>query len=373
MHPGRSTSSTRSAGRGGGRAARRARPAPTDEQAERCLALAAIRAADTSLRRAGPRAGRRATTLLDEGLAELAAVVEGCAAPSATGSPSRPTCGSPAASTTTPAPSSRSSMTGYERLGSVCSRRPVRRARRATAGRPYPGVGHLASASPGRWCPLLGRRRCSRASRDGAEPACSSPWSTRSPGPPATRSPTALRARGIATEVAPARAEVRQADPVRRAPRHPVRLVPRRRRPAEVKDIRTGDQVPPTPATWTPPGRRTCARRVGPLRRTDRGAAPVIRTHDAGTPARRARRPDRHAGRLGGPPPRPRRRRLPRPARRPAASSRSSSATRTSPTRCAASSACKVTGEVAPAPRGQREPRAADRRRSRSSPPTSRC
>ena len=48
--------------------------------------------------------------LLETGLAELAAVVEGCAAVAPpTRSPSRPTCASRAASTTTPAPSSRSS------------------------------------------------------------------------------------------------------------------------------------------------------------------------------------------------------------------------------------------------------------------------
>jgi hypothetical protein len=47
--------------------------------------------------------------LLDQGLDELAAVVEGCAPVAGDRSRSRPTCASRAGSTTTPAPSSRSS------------------------------------------------------------------------------------------------------------------------------------------------------------------------------------------------------------------------------------------------------------------------
>ena len=51
-------------------------------------------------------------------------------------------------------------------------------------------------------------------------------------------------------------AEVRPADPIRRTARHPVRVVPVLRRADsadEVKDIRSGDQVPADPATWQPP------------------------------------------------------------------------------------------------------------------------
>ena len=74
----------------------------------------------------------------------------------------------------------------------------------------------------------------------------------------ATRSPHALRARGIACEVAPSAAEVRQADPVRRAPRHPVRLVPRRRRRRRRGQghPHAATRSPADPATWAPPDRR---------------------------------------------------------------------------------------------------------------------
>ena len=46
--------------------------------------------------------------------------------------------------------------------------------------------------------------------------------------------------------------EVRQADPLRRAPRHPVRLVSRHA-DMTVKDIRSGDQVDADPDEWNPP------------------------------------------------------------------------------------------------------------------------
>ena len=52
----------------------------------------------------------------------------------------------------------------------------------------------------------------------------------------------------------PVGGEVRQADPPRRSARHPVRLVRRRRRRArQVKDIRSGEQSPADPETWSPP------------------------------------------------------------------------------------------------------------------------
>ena len=93
-----------------------------------------------------------------------------------------------------------------------------------------------------------------------------------------------LRRRGIPTEVAAEPAEVRQADPVRRAARHPVRLVPPTATAAtathEVKDIRSGDQVAADPDAWTPPADDLHQTIVSTHRQ---GAAPVIRTHDAGT------------------------------------------------------------------------------------------
>ena len=65
----------------------------------------------------------------------------------------------------------------------------------------------------------------------------------------------ALRARGIATEVAPSAAKFGRQ--IRHADRRGIPYVwfPRRRRqPAhQVKDIRSGDQVDADPARWEPP------------------------------------------------------------------------------------------------------------------------
>ena len=173
-------------------------------------------------------------------------------------------------------------MDGFESLGSICSRRPLRRPRqrraddatRASASR---------SASPGCSC------RCSAAALlTAARPVPSAVLvaladeEARAAGDAVAQR---LRARGIPTEVAAAAAEVRQADPVRRAARHPVRLVPgRRRRPDQVKDIRSGDQVDADPTTWNPP-----AEDLRP--QVDRSTSSndhkeqeqVIRTHDAGS------------------------------------------------------------------------------------------
>ena len=69
-------------------------------------------------------------------------------------SPSSPTCASPAASTTTPAPSTRPGWPGFEHLGSICS--GGRYDALASDGRTtYPGRRASRSGSPGR------SRRCS--------------------------------------------------------------------------------------------------------------------------------------------------------------------------------------------------------------------
>ena len=118
-------------------------------------------------------------------------------------------------------------MAGYEHLSSIGWRRPLRRPRQR---RPHDVprrrhlVRRLAHCSCRCWPTGCSRRagRCpsavlvaladeeSRAASDAVADA--------------------LRARGIPCEVAASAAEVRQADPLRRAARHPVRLVHRRRR-----------------------------------------------------------------------------------------------------------------------------------------------
>ena len=94
-------------------AARRGRARPT-EQAASCLALAAIRSTDLVLRRAGARPRRRAPASSTRASTRSPRVMRdrrwstrpGC---------SSPTCGSPAAWTTTPAPSTRPSSSGTSR------------------------------------------------------------------------------------------------------------------------------------------------------------------------------------------------------------------------------------------------------------------
>ena len=165
-----------------------------------------------------------------------------------------------------------------------------------------------------------------------------------------------LRGRGVPPRWPPP-AEVRQADPVRRAPWHPLRVVPGHRRPARPGQGhpqrrpargRSGD-VDPARAT-------TCDPQISDTRGNRQGATPVIRTHDAGTPARRARRPDRHPRRVGRAPPRPRRRGVHRPARGVSGVVQVVIRDEAVAYQLRAEYCLKVTGEVRRAPRATRTP-----------------
>ena len=159
---------------------------------------------------------------------------------------SSPTCGSPAASTTTPAPSTRRSSSVTSRGARSAPAAATTRSP-ATAGTPTPASASR-SASPASsacssavaWSPRPARR----------PPPCSSRSTTTRRARRAVAIATALRRRGIAVRGRSLGREVRQADPLRRAAGHTVRLVPRRaeaRRGDEVKDIRSGEQVPAGP------------------------------------------------------------------------------------------------------------------------------
>ena len=193
---------------------------------------------------------------------------------------SSPTCGSPAASTTTPAPSTRPSSSGTSRYGSICS--GGRYDALASDGRTtYPGVGISIGVS--RLLGLLVGRGPVRPAAP-RRPACS--W----PSPPRTTARQGSRGRRGAAPPrhpvrgGPGRGEVRQADPVRRAARHPVRLVPGRggeRRPGQ------GHPLAATRSTPTrPPGSRrrtTCDRTSSPRRRPGRrGPRPSRRLRPPG-------------------------------------------------------------------------------------------
>ena len=229
---------------------------------------------------------------------------------------------------------------------------------RATAGRPTPASASR-SASAGclgaargrglrRRQPLgadLRARRGAPTRSRGARPRTSPPRCARAASPPRwPRRPTSSASRSATPTGAGSRSCGSR----------------RRRRGDAVKDIRSGDQVPRRSRRPGSRPARTCTPVVRLTARPRR--ALVIRTHEAGKPARRARRADRHAGRLGGPPARPRRRGLPRPARRVAASCRWSSATAEVAHALRNEFCVAVTGEVARAPGGQREPRPAHRR-----------
>ena len=245
-----STSSTRS-GRTRSPSCWRPRPARTRRQAKACLALAAIQRAGRLVRRPGARARRRAPAAR-RGAGRARPGGRGGAASTRPGCWS-PTCGSRAGSTTTPAPSTRPSCSGT---------RTSARSAPAGATTPWPATAPTAtrasasrSGSPG-WCPRLVSAAWSGATRGRAHLRAGRLPSDEERRSVCDRIAAALRRRGIPVEVAPSAAQVRQADPARRPARHPVRLVPAGSTAEgghEVRDIRSGEQVPADPATWQPP------------------------------------------------------------------------------------------------------------------------
>ena len=349
------------------RAAARRRRADRRQRPSSAWRWPQIRTADTSFVDAGPGAGRRATRCWTRDSTSSPPVVEAALRARRPGR-SSPTCRSPAGSTTTPAPSTRPSSSG--------TRTSARSAPAAgttpwppTGARRYPGVGISLGRDP------AGVGCCSAAAwcgqPVGADLRAGRRRPTRPAGPTSRRgSRHALRARGIAAEVAPEAdkfgKQIRHAD--RRG--HPVRLVPRHRR-ASVKDIRCGEQVAADPASWTPPAAdlHPQVARTDPTTPRSNSSDPHPRRRH---PARRARRPDRHPGRLGGPPPRPRRRGLPRPARRLAAWSRWSCVTPEVAHPLRDEYCLRVVGEVSPGRRATRT-RTCPPARSRSSRRRSTC
>lgn len=224
----------------------------TPEQAQRCLELATIRVPDTSFVER-VRALGVVDDLLEEGLAELAAVVEGCAA------------GAPA--TVSVEANLRIArgldyytgtvveifMEGYERLKSVGG--GGRYDALATDGRTtYPGVGVSFGVSRS-LLPLLadgvlaGSRPVPSAVLVAVNDEDSRPGSD--------RVAASLRARGVPCEVAASAAKFGKQ--IRAAERRGIPYVWFLRTTDDgdlvhqVKDIRSGDQVDADPASWTPP------------------------------------------------------------------------------------------------------------------------
>jgi len=215
----------------------------TEAQAKACLALAEISAPDGSFVDAVAALGV-SDPLLDEGLAELVRVVEAAAAhsPGLVVADLRIARGLDYYTGTV----YETQLQGYERFGSICS--GGRYDNLASSGTDrFPGVG--ISIGVTRLLGLLFGAGALTASRpvptcvlvalpdEESRPACD-------------RIAAELRRRGIATEVAPAAAKYGRQ----------IRFAERRGIPyvwfpdgGEVKDIRSGEQVPASPSTWTPP------------------------------------------------------------------------------------------------------------------------
>jgi histidyl-tRNA synthetase len=220
----------------------------TPEQAARCLELATIRVPDTSF--VDKVRGLGVTDdLLDEGLAELAAVVEGCAAGRhdsvAVEANLRIARGLDYYTGTVV----EIFMSGYERLKSVGG--GGRYDALASDGRTtYPGVGVSFGVSRS-LVPLVadGVLAGSRAVPSAVLVAVNDEESR----PASDAVATALRARGISCEVAPTAAKFGKQ--IRHADRRGIPYVwfTAADGAHEVKDIRSGNQVAADPTTWEPP------------------------------------------------------------------------------------------------------------------------
>ena len=219
------------------------------EQADQCLALAAISTPDTSFVEQVQRLGVR-HELLEEGLGELAAVVEGCA-PLATDrvrvvADLRIARGLDYYTGTV----FETRLEGYESLGSICS--GGRYDALASDGRTtYPGVGISLGVSRV-LVPLLSR---GVVVADRSVPSAVLVAVVDEAGRATSEElATVLRGRGIACEVAPAASKYGRQ--IRHAERRgiPFVLFPGADGAApQVKDIRSGDQVEVDLAAWTPP------------------------------------------------------------------------------------------------------------------------
>ncbi len=217
----------------------------TDDGAAACLAMAGIRSADTSFVEQ-VRALGVTHPLLDEGLAELAAVVGAAAQqmPGAVVADLKIARGLDYYTATV----YETALVGHEDFGSICS--GGRYDALASDGRTtYPGVGISLGVS--RLMAALLGRDLARASRS-VPTAVLVAVTDEASRPASDAIATALRARGIPTEVAP-RAD-RFGKQIKYADRRGIPFVWFPDAAGDsVKDIRSGEQVPADPGTWAPP------------------------------------------------------------------------------------------------------------------------
>jgi histidyl-tRNA synthetase len=218
----------------------------TEAQAKACLALAEISSEDGSFADR-VRALGVTNDLLDEGLAELANVVETAAeyAPGLVVAELKIARGLDYYTGTV----YETQLVGHEGLGSICS--GGRYDALASSGdTTYPGVGISVGVTR-----LMGRivsQGLLTASRQ--VPTCVLvALADDESRPVSTRIAAALRARGIAAEVMPEASKYGRQ--IRFADRRGIPYVwfPQPDGGNEVRDIRSGDQVQADPETWTPP------------------------------------------------------------------------------------------------------------------------
>jgi histidyl-tRNA synthetase len=219
----------------------------TEAQAKACLALAEISATDASFVDAVRTLGVD-HPLLDEGLVELARVVETAAehAPGLLVADLKIARGLDYYTGTV----YETQLRGYERFGSICS--GGRYDNLASTGTErYPGVGLSIGVS--RILGLLFGAGALTISRP--VPTCVLvALPAEEDRPACDRIARVLRQRGIATEVAPAPAKYGKQ--IRFAERRGIPYVwfpSGPGEPDEVKDIRSGEQVTADPSTWQPP------------------------------------------------------------------------------------------------------------------------
>jgi histidyl-tRNA synthetase len=216
----------------------------TPDQAKACLALAEITSADASFVDAVRALGVE-DPMLDEGLEELARVVEAAREhnPGLLVADLRIARGLDYYTGTV----YETQMRGYERAGSICSGGRYDNLAESGSER-YPGVGISIGIS--RMLGVLFGASALTVSR--SVPTCvlvALPAEEQRPD--CDRIATALRRRGIATEVSPSAAKYGKQ--IRYAERRGIPYVWFPGAPNEVKDIRSGAQAEADPAQWTPP------------------------------------------------------------------------------------------------------------------------
>jgi histidyl-tRNA synthetase len=227
----------------------------TDRQAELCLALADIRTPDSSFQQQVRDLGV-SDPLLEEGLAELAAVVDGCASLSGDRFEVRADLRIARGLDYYTGTVFETRLAGFESLGSICS--GGRYDSLASDGRTsYPGVG-ISFGVTRMLIPLFARKKLTASRSVPSAVLVALPDEEHRAG--CYDIAQRLRARGVPCEVAPS--PQKYGKQIRFADRRGIPFVwfpagvngaDGQPDPDTVRDIRTGEQLPADPDSWLPP------------------------------------------------------------------------------------------------------------------------